>query len=135
MSFEGTSWIWHNGQQVPWAEAKIHPSSFGLNYGAGVFEGIRAYESPKGPLIFRLDEHLDRLYASARICGIEIPYPKDQLADAICENISLNLLSNCYIRPIAYYDSCSLGIRSLCPVSVTIMAWEWPDVMKEKKAA
>lgn len=136
MSFEGTSWIWHNGHQAPWAEAKIHPSAYGLHYGAGVFEGIRAYESPKGPLIFRLDEHLDRLYASARICGIEIPYKKDQLADAIGENISLNRFSNCYIRPIAYYDSCGLGIRSRCPVSVTIMAWEWADVQKaEKKAA
>jgi len=136
MSFEGTSWIWHNGRQVPWADGKIHPSAFGLHYGTGVFEGIRAYESAEGPLLFRLNEHLDRLYGSARICGIELPYSRERLADAICENISLNLFNNCYIRPIVYCDSGGLGIRSLCAVSVTIIAWEWPQALNaEKKAA
>ena len=134
MSFEGTAWIWHNGRQMPWKESSIHSSAYSLHYGTGVFEGIRAYESKEGPAVFRLSEHLDRLYASAQVCGIEIPYTQEQLGEAICENISANLFNNCYIRPIVYFDSGGLGIRSICPVSVTIIAWDWPHAMnKEKK--
>ncbi len=135
MSFERTEWVWHNGQHVTWKEANIHPSAYGLHYGMGVFEGIRAYETPEGPVVFRLKEHLDRLYASAEICGIEIPYKKERLAEAIRESISLNNFKNCYIRPIAYFDSSGLGIRSVCPVSVTIIAWEWPHAMNAEKKA
>jgi branched-chain amino acid aminotransferase len=135
MSFERTEWIWHNGQRVPWEEANIHPSAYGLHYGMGVFEGIRAYEAPEGPAVFRLKEHLDRLYASAEICGIAIPYTQGELSEAISENISLNNFKNCYIRPIAYLDSGGLGIRSVCPVSVTIIAWEWPHAMNAEKKA
>jgi branched-chain amino acid aminotransferase len=135
MSFERTEWIWHNGQQVAWEEANIHPSAYGLHYGMGVFEGIRAYEAPEGPAVFRLKEHLARLYASAAICGIAIPYVQGELSEAISENISLNNFKNCYIRPIAYLDSDGLGIRSICPVSVTIIAWEWPHAMNAEKKA
>jgi branched-chain amino acid aminotransferase len=133
MSFERTEWIWHNGQQAPWEEANIHPSAYGLHYGMGVFEGIRAYEAPEGPAIFRLKEHLDRLYASAAICGIAIPYTPGELTEAIGENIRLNSFKKCYIRPIAYFDSGGLGIRSVCPVSLTIIAWEWPHAMNAEK--
>ena len=135
MTFERTNWVWHNSQQLPWDEARIHSSAFGLHYGAGVFEGIRAYDTAEGPAIFRLKEHLDRFYASAKVYGIDIPYTHDQLAEAISENIRLNDFKNCYIRPVAYYDSGGLGIRSICPVSVTIIAWEWANaVAAEKKA-
>lgn len=135
MSFERTKWIWHNGQQLSWDEAKIHSSAFGLHYGTGVFEGIRAYQTAEGPAIFRLEEHLDRLFASAKVYGIEIPYSAEQLTEAISENISLNDLNNCYVRPVAYFDSGSLGIRSICPVSVTIIAWEWAHAMSAEKKA
>jgi branched-chain amino acid aminotransferase len=135
MSFERTEWIWHNGQQLPWEEANIHPSAYGLHYGMGVFEGIRAYEAAEGPAVFRLKEHLDRLSASASICGIEIPYTQGELTEAISENISLNNFKNCYIRPIAYFDGGGLGIRSVCTASVTIIAWEWPHAMNAEKKA
>jgi branched-chain amino acid aminotransferase len=135
MSFERTEWIWHNGRQVSWEGANIHPSTYGLHYGMGVFEGIRAYEAPEGPVVFRLKEHLDRLYASAAICGIAIPYTEGELTEAISENIGLNNFKNCYIRPIAYLDSGGLGIRSVCSVSVTIIAWEWPHAMNAEKKA
>jgi branched-chain amino acid aminotransferase len=135
MSFERTEWVWHNGRQVPWEGANIHPSSYGLHYGMGVFEGIRAYETPEGPAVFRLKEHLARLSASAGICGIEIPYTQGELTEAISENISLNDFKNCYIRPIVYWDSGGLGIRSVCQASVTIIAWEWPHAMNAEKKA
>ena len=135
MSFEKTNWIWHNGLQRQWDEVGIHPSAFGLHYGTGVFEGIRAYETTDGPAIFRLDEHLQRLYASARVYGIENPYTPHQMVEAISENIRLNGFKNCYIRPIVYFDSGSLGIRSICPVSVTVIAWEWPQAMDAQKKA
>jgi branched-chain amino acid aminotransferase len=135
MSFERTEWIWQNGQQVPWEEANIHPSAYGLHYGMGVFEGVRAYEALEGPAVFRLKEHLDRLYASAGICGIEIPHTQVELTEAISENISLNDFKNCYIRPIVYWDSGGLGIRSVCQASVTIIAWEWPHAMNAEKKA
>ncbi|MCI0339016.1 MAG: branched-chain amino acid transaminase [Acidobacteria bacterium] len=135
MSFERTEWVWHNGQQVFWDEAKIHSSAFGLHYGTGVFEGIRAYETVEGPVIFRLREHLDRLSASAKVYGIEIPYSREQLTEAISDNISFNDFKNCYIRPIAYFDSGGLGIRAICPVSVTIIAWEWANAINAEKKA
>jgi branched-chain amino acid aminotransferase len=111
----------------------IHSSAHALHYGAGVFEGIRAYNTSQGPAVFRLQEHLDRLYKSAEVYKIEIPYTPDQFADAISENISLNEFEVCYIRPIAYFDSASLGIRAVCPTSVTIIAWEWEDAIDPAK--
>ncbi len=135
MSFERTKWVWHNGQQLLWDEAMIHSSAFGLHYGAGVFEGIRAYETAEGAAIFRLKEHLDRLYASAKVYDIEISYTREQLTKAVAETVRLNDFKNCYIRPIAYFDSGSLGIRALCPSSVTIIAWEWANAMSAEKKA
>ncbi len=135
MSFERTKWVWHNGKQLPWDEAKIHSSVHGLHYGTGMFEGIRAYRTPEGPAVFRLREHLDRLYDSAKVYGIEIPYTHEELAEAVSENIRLNGFDNCYIRPIAYLDSGGLGIRAVCPTSVTIIAWEWGDAMDAEKKA
>ncbi|HKX30330.1 MAG TPA: branched-chain amino acid transaminase [Blastocatellia bacterium] len=135
MSFEKTRWLWHNGKLVLWNGAQIHASAFGLHYGTGVFEGIRAYQTEEGPAIFRLKEHLDRFDASARAYGIEIGYSPEELSEAISETVILNDFQNCYIRPIAYYDSGSLGIRSTCPVSVTIISWEWPNALDAEKKA
>lgn len=133
MSFNKTKWVWHNGGQVLWDEAKVHATAYGLHYGAGVFEGIRAYETESGPAVFRLAEHLDRMYKSADIYNLNIPYTRDELTEAITENIRLNDLKDCYIRPIVYFDSGSLGIRAVTPVSTTIIAWKWEHALHPDK--
>ncbi len=127
MAFEKTQWVWHNGEFLRWSEAQIHSSAFGLHYGTGVFEGIRSYDTPEGPAIFRLQEHLDRLYASAEVYGLKIDYTAEELTEAIRETIRRNGFTNCYIRPTAFFDSGSLGIRAICPVSLNILTWEWPN--------
>lgn len=127
MSFEKTKWVWQDGEFKCWAEARIHSSAFGLHYGVGVFEGIRCYETAEGPAIFRLKEHLDRLYASAAVYQLDFKYSREELTEAICETIRRNKFINCYIRPTAYFDSGSLGIRSICPVGFNILTWEWPN--------
>ncbi len=127
MSFENIEWIWKNGKIVPWSEATVHVSAHGLHYGSGVFEGIRCYETEAGqPALFRLNEHLERLQSSAAVYNFKIPYSNDQLAEAICELISVNGFKSCYVRPICYLGSASLGLHpGKCPVEVAIMAWSW----------
>jgi branched-chain amino acid aminotransferase len=127
MSFEKTKWVWQDGEFLSWGEATLHSSAFGLHYGTGVFEGIRCYETAGGPALFRLKEHLDRLYASAAVYQLDLPYEQKELNEAICETIRRNGFNSCYIRPTAYFDSGSLGIRALCPVGVNILAWEWSN--------
>ncbi|HZS10567.1 MAG TPA: branched-chain amino acid transaminase [Blastocatellia bacterium] len=133
MSFEQTKWIWHNGQNIPFDEAKIHLSAYGLHYGTGVFEGMRAYATTDGPAIFRNDEHLDRLYASAAVYGMDVPFTKDELTKAICDNIGVNGFESCYLRPLVFFDAGGLGIRAECPVSVTIIAWPWSNDRNSEK--
>jgi branched-chain amino acid aminotransferase len=135
MSFEKTKWVWQDGEFLQWNEALIHSSAFGLHYGAGVFEGIRCYNTADGPAIFRLKEHLDRLYASAEVYKLKFPYTRAELTEAICETIRRNQFNNCYIRPTAYFDSGSLGIRSVCPVGFNILTWEWPNDFGAEKLA
>jgi branched-chain amino acid aminotransferase len=126
MPFEETKWVWMNGQLVPWSGATIHVSAHGLHYGSGVFEGVRCYETPDGPAVFRLQEHLERLYASAAVYGMEIPYPQDVLANAVSEVIERNQFTSCYVRPICFYGSESLSLHPRnCPVEVVIFAWPW----------
>jgi branched-chain amino acid aminotransferase len=115
-----------NGRVVRWQEATLHVSSHALHYGSGVFEGIRCYETDDGPALFRLDAHLDRLYASAAAYGMPIPYSQDEMADAICEVIDRNGFTGCYVRPIVYYGSSSLGVHPRnCPIEVAILVWPW----------
>src|SRR6266508_803188 len=135
MSFEKTRWVWQNGEFLRWDEAKIHSSAFGLHYGVGVFEGLRCYETAEGSAVFRLKEHMDRLYASAQVYQLGIPYSQEELNEAICETIRRNDFTNCYIRPTAYFDSGSLGIRAVCPVGVNILTWEWPNDFGAEKLA
>lgn len=126
MSFDNVKYIWKNGRLVPWAEATVHVSAHGLHYGSGVFEGIRCYETAGGPAVFRLREHLDRFHASAAAYDLEIPYSSEHLTDAICDLISRNGLTSCYIRPISFFGSASLGVHpGKCPVETVIMAWPW----------
>lgn len=126
MSFENIQWIWKNGEIVPWASATVHVSAHGLHYGSGVFEGIRCYETESGPALFRLREHLERFHASAAVYNFKIPYTVEELIKATCELISLNEFKSCYVRPICYLGSASLGVYpGNCPVEVAIMAWSW----------
>jgi branched-chain amino acid aminotransferase len=101
----------------------------------GVFEGIRCYETAEGSAIFRLEEHMDRLQASAEVYQLDIPYSQEELNDAICETILRNEFRSCYIRPTVYFDSGSLGIRAVCPVGVNILTWEWANDFGAEKLA
>lgn len=126
MSFEQSKWVWMNGRMIQWADATTHVSTHALHYGTGVFEGIRCYATDNGPAVFRLDAHLDRLYTSAEVYGIEIPYSKAEIAEAVSDVITRNGFSSCYVRPICYFGSGSLGVLPRdCPVEVVILAWPW----------
>lgn len=127
MSFEKTKWVWQNGEFLPFNEAKIHSTAFGLHYGTGIFEGIRCYETAEGPAIFRLKEHMDRFYASAEVYQLKIDYSPEELNKDISETILRNGFKNCYVRPTAYFDAGNLGIRSICPTGINILTWEWPN--------
>ena len=136
MSFESVKWIWKNGSIVPWAEATVHVSAHGLHYGSGVFEGIRCYETQLGPALFRLREHLERFYASAKVYNFEIPYTAEELSEAICDLIIANEFKSCYVRPICYMGSGSLGVfPGRCPVEVAVMAWPWAAYLGEEGLA
>ena len=104
--------IWMNGELVDWSDAKIHVLSHGLHYGSGVFEGIRAYATARGPAVWHLDAHLDRMYASGAIYHMEIPFSKEELTQATKDVIHANGLDSCYIRPIAFYGFKELGVSA-----------------------
>jgi branched-chain amino acid aminotransferase len=118
--------IWMNGTLVPWDEAKVHVLSHVVHYGSSWFEGIRCYDTKKGPAIFRADAHIRRLFDSAKIYRTEIPYTPDQLIDAMKRTILTNHLRACYIRPIVYRGYGDVGVNPMgCPVDVSIAVWEW----------
>ena len=118
--------IWMNGELVDWADAKIHVGSHGLHYGSGVFEGIRAYETPKGSAVFRLTEHMQRLHNSAQVLNMELPYTVEELRSGTMDLIGANGVAECYIRPIAFFGFGELGVASTGnPVDVVIMSWPW----------
>jgi branched-chain amino acid aminotransferase len=126
MGFEQSKWVWMNGKLIPWSRASIHVSVHALHYGSGVFEGVRCYQTDDGPSVFRLDDHLNRLYASAEVYGLEIPYTLEELAEATCELILRNEFSGCYVRHICFFGSAGLGLNPRqCPVEVAILAWPW----------
>jgi branched-chain amino acid aminotransferase len=118
--------IWMNGELVAWEDAKVHVLTHALHYGTGVFEGIRAYDTPRGTAIFRHDAHLDRLYRSAGMYLMDIPYTREELRAATHETIVRNGLKSCYIRPLVYRGAGPMGLFPLdCPVDVAIAVWEW----------
>ncbi|HEY7438155.1 MAG TPA: branched-chain amino acid transaminase [Acidimicrobiia bacterium] len=126
MPIEKTEKIWMNGELVPWDEARIHILTHSLHYGMGVFEGIRAYETERGPAVFRLTDHVKRLFESARIMMMEIPYGEDEITQAIKDTVAATGLASCYIRPIAYYGYGEMGLNTLpCNVDVAIACWPW----------
>jgi branched-chain amino acid aminotransferase len=127
-----TDRIWMNGELVDWADARVHVGVHGLHYGSGVFEGIRCYETSKGPAVFRLVEHLQRLHDSARLLSMEIPYSVAELRAATHELIGVNGLPSCYIRPIAFYGYGELGVSTAGnPVDTVIMSWPWGAYLGE----
>ena len=102
--------IWHDGKMVPWREATTHVLTHSLHYGLAVFEGLRAYSTPKGPAIFRLKEHIDRLFASAHIYMMPMPFSKEILEKACLDVVRENKLESCYVRPIGFYGSEKMGV-------------------------
>jgi len=126
MAFQGATKVWKDGRIIPWADATLHVSSHGLNYGTGVFEGIRCYATDHGPAIFRLDAHVERFFRSAGVYEMDLPYTRAEITDACREVVRANGLGDCYIRPIAYLGSGSLSVFAKdCPVEVAIFAWAW----------
>lgn len=125
--------IWFDGELVPWKEAKVHVLTHTLHYGMGVFEGVRAYETEKGPGIFRLQEHTDRLFNSAKIMNMEIPFTKDEISEAMKTAVKVNNLPQAYIRPMAFYGSEAMGLRATdLKVHVIVAAWSWPVYMSQE---
>ena len=125
--------IWHNGEFVPWEDAKVHVLSHGLHYGTGVFEGIRCYETERGPAIFRHDDHLDRLAKSAELYYLELPYSTEEIAAATRELIRRNGLRSCYIRPLAFRGYGEMGLYAKsAPIEVIIAVWPWGAYLGEE---
>ena len=126
MPITPTHKIWMNGQLVNWEDAKIHILTHTLHYGTGVFEGIRAYETSRGPAVFRLTDHIERLFNSAKIMMMDMPYSVDELVAATKATVKSTGLPSCYVRPIAYYGYGEMGLNTLpCSVDVAIACWPW----------
>ncbi len=135
MSQQYPAHIWHNGSIKPWAEATVHVMAHGLHYGSSVFEGIRSYATPNGQAIFRLTDHLKRLYASAKIYDMYMPYDVPTLAQACRDVITANGLEKAYLRPIAYRGLGGFGLSADTPTDLAIAAWHMgpylgPDVLE-----
>ena len=119
-------WIWYDGKVVPWRDATTHVLTHTLHYGMGVFEGVRCYKTADGPAIFRLHDHTDRLFRSAQIFAMKIPYSKDELNAAQKDCVRKNKLDSCYLRPLVFYGSHAMGVAARSnPVRVAISVWPW----------
>jgi len=132
MPITPTPKIWMNGALVDWDQAQVHILTHTLHYGMGVFEGIRAYETAKGPAVFRLTEHIERLFRSAHILGMEIPYSVQEIITACKETVASTGLPSCYVRPLAYYGYGEMGLNTLpCKVDVAVACWPWGAYLGE----
>jgi branched-chain amino acid aminotransferase len=128
-----TEFIWMDGEMVPWEEAKVHVLVHGLHYGTGAFEGIRAYETPQGTAVFRLTDHVDRLRRSTKALGIPFEYEVAELVEAAKETIRVNGLRSCYVRPVTFYGTGSMGLNPAgASVHMVIAAWEWGAYLGEE---
>jgi branched-chain amino acid aminotransferase len=124
--------IWFDGKMVPWRDANIHVLTHSLHYGMGVFEGIRAYKTESGPAIFRLNEHVKRLFNGTKIFQMAIPYNEEQITQAIIDVVKDNKLAACYIRPIVFIGSEKLGVSPTGnTIHTSIAAWEWGAYLGE----
>jgi len=125
--------IWMNGNMVNWDDANIHVLSHVVHYGSSIFEGARCYKTSKGPAVFRLSDHIRRLFHSCKIYRMEIPFSPEQITEAIIELIKVNELEECYIRPLVYRGYETLGVNpSECPVDVSIAVWKWGKYLGEE---
>jgi len=121
-----TEMIWKNGKLIPWADATVHVLTHSLHYGGGAFEGIRFYSTAKGPAIFRLSDHIDRLFYSAKVLKMPLSYSREELITAIKKVVSVNKLKSGYIRPIAFYGYGKMGVNPIGnPVDLVIACWPW----------
>jgi branched-chain amino acid aminotransferase len=126
MPIEKTKKIWMDGELVDWDQATIHVLTHTLHYGSGVFEGIRAYPTDRGPAVFRLTDHMARLHQSASLLMMDIPFSVEELVEATKETVRVNEVDSCYIRPIAFLGYGEMGLNPLpCPVQVSIAVWPW----------
>ena len=122
--------IWVDGEMVPWREAKVHVLTHSLHYGMGVFEGMRAYKTDRGPALFRMPEHVERMFASAHILQMHIPFTQQQIADACVAAIRDNRLEDGYVRPLAFYGSEAMGVSAPnLTVHVIVAAWKWGEYL------
>jgi len=128
-----TEKIWMDGEFVDWDRAQVHILTHSLHYGLGVFEGIRCYETEHGPAVFRLKEHVKRLFSSAHIFLIEIPFSEREIEEAIIETIRVNTMKECYIRPLVYIGYGSMGVHPKDnPIRVAIAVWSWGAYLGEE---
>lgn len=126
MPINVSKYIWFNGEMIPWEKATVHVMTHALHYGSSVFEGIRSYDTPKGPAIFRLDEHTRRLFDSCRIYRMDVPFTHEQISQACCAAVRDNGLKNAYIRPLVWRGYGEMGLNPLrSPVEVMVAAMEW----------
>jgi len=131
-----TEKIWHNGEFIPWNEARIHVLSHVVSYGSSVFEGIRCYATPSGPAVFRLGDHIRRMVDSAKIYRMEIPFSAEQLAEAMLELVRVNRLEACYIRPIVLRGYGEMGVHpGKNPIEVFLACWEWGKYLGDEALA
>lgn len=122
-----------DGEFVPWAEARVHVLTHSLHYGLSIFEGLRAYQTPKGPAIFRLREHIERLFRSAQIVGLSMPFDRTALSEACRAVVRNNALSSCYIRPLCFYGADGMGLHTEHLRShVMVAAWAWEPYLGEE---
>ena len=125
--------VWMNGKLIPWSEANIHIASHVIHYGTSLFEGFRAYDTPKGSAILQLQAHTKRLYNSCKMYRMDIPYTQEEFNSAIIDTIKANQLSSCYIRPIVYRGYGTLGVDPFpCPVDCAILVWEWGQYLGDE---
>ncbi len=130
---QATEKIWMNGSFVKWDDARVHILTHSLHYGTGVFEGIRCYKADSGSAVFRLQEHVDRLFDSAHILQMEMPFTREAVAEAILETIRVNKIDACYIRPLAYIGYGAMGVFPKDnPVQVSIAVWPWGSYLGEE---
>jgi branched-chain amino acid aminotransferase len=125
--------IWMDGTLVDWDDAKIHVLTHTLHYGSGVFEGVRAYATADGPAVFRLTDHIRRLFDSASMLMIEVPFSVEQIVEAVKETVRVNNVESCYIRPLVYLGYGEMGLNPLpCPVNVSVAVWPWGTYLGEE---
>ncbi|MDE3204594.1 MAG: branched-chain amino acid transaminase [Acidobacteriota bacterium] len=136
MPITPTEKIWMDGELVDWESARIHVLTHTLHYGCGVFEGIRAYPTEAGPAVFRLTDHITRLFNSAKIFMIDVPFGADEIVEATKTTVRVNGLDQCYIRPIVYLGYGEMGLNPLpCPVNVAIAVWPWGAYLGDEGVA